>query len=371
MKRDDLHLIIRNDSSLLLYGAIQMETKDEDRCSDIKYSLRVLSRLLIKFRKISQNPNARSQSLILPENYDFTLQAAKEISGYKSARNIKVPTTFNKIGFCLKNLALYERAVALKENSSIMYEKIRNILELYETDWQVYASNCKAVYQNEKANIPEELPLEEDVKAFRSYCMDQIKRMVKIIKDGEFTTNDVKNLAKVTSARLMTFNARRGGEVSKPKLSHWQGVEDNRWKRRTDVDALSDPVEKKLAERMGICYLPGKRKKGGNNELVPILFTCEVTAAIRLLVENRSCLSADPNNKYVFTCGISKLRGWDTLQAITKKITNLQKPTLITPTRTRKLLATMLQLLDMTDAELTWVTNHFGHTKNVHFAWYR
>ena len=25
----------------------------------------------------------------------------------------------------------------------------------------------------------------------------------------------------------------------------------------------------------------------------------------------------------------------------------------------------------MTDAELTWITNHFGHSKEVHFAWYR
>ena len=31
----------------------------------------------------------------------------------------------------------------------------------------------------------------------------------------------------------------------------------------------------------------------------------------------------------------------------------------------------MLQLLDMSQAELTWLTNHMGHTHNVHFAWYR
>jgi len=33
--------------------------------------------------------------------------------------------------------------------------------------------------------------------------------------------------------------------------------------------------------------------------------------------------------------------------------------------------ATCMQLLDMNDAELTWLTNHMGHTKGVHFAWYR
>ena len=27
--------------------------------------------------------------------------------------------------------------------------------------------------------------------------------------------------------------------------------------------------------------------------------------------------------------------------------------------------------MDMNDAELTWLTNHFGHTKHVHFQWYR
>lgn len=34
-------------------------------------------------------------------------------------------------------------------------------------------------------------------------------------------------------------------------------------------------------------------------------------------------------------------------------------------------MATCMQLLDMNDAELTWLTNHMGHTKGVHFAWYR
>ena len=31
----------------------------------------------------------------------------------------------------------------------------------------------------------------------------------------------------------------------------------------------------------------------------------------------------------------------------------------------------MLQLLDMTDAELLWLTNHLGHSKDIHLQWYR
>ena len=34
-------------------------------------------------------------------------------------------------------------------------------------------------------------------------------------------------------------------------------------------------------------------------------------------------------------------------------------------------MATVLQLLDMNAAELEWVTEHLGHTADVHLIWYR
>ena len=94
--------------------------------------------------------------------------------------------------------------------------------------------------------------------------------------------------------------------------------------------------------------------------------------AIDSLVQHRSQVEIADTNKYLFARGEGQnyLVGWDILQAISKQIV-LKKPKLITPTRTRKWLATMMQLLEMTDAELTWLTNHIGHSKNVHFAWYR
>ena len=76
--------------------------------------------------------------------------------------------------------------------------------------------------------------------------------------------------------------------------------------------------------------------------------------------------------KYIFsTSGDSRLKGWDTLQAVTKQIVRLVAPEFLTPTRTQKFLSTLLHLLDMSDGELTWVTNHMGDTTDAHFAWYR
>ncbi|XP_047127348.1 uncharacterized protein LOC101238102 isoform X2 [Hydra vulgaris] len=141
-------------------------------------------------------------------------------------------------------------------------------------------------------------------------------------------------------------------------------VEKGRWKRQTDIDALDDPIEKKLAERFKLCYIKSNKKRRGSSvkALVPIIFTEEVVGAIRLLISSKQYANISPKNNYVFA------RGWDALQSLTKKF-NLSKPKLITPTR--KYLSTILQLLDMNNAELLWLTNHMGHTKDVHQNWYR
>ena len=106
--------------------------------------------------------------------------------------------------------------------------------------------------------------------------------------------------------------------------------------------------------------------------MVPVIFTEETVSAIKLLVRCRSSTYIDKSNNFLFACGLGKnrLRGWDTIQGITKNI-QLINPKLLTPTRTRKYLSTILQLLDMTESELTWVTNHLGHTKDIHKGWYR
>ena len=106
--------------------------------------------------------------------------------------------------------------------------------------------------------------------------------------------------------------------------------------------------------------------------MVPVIFTEETVSAIKLLVRCRSSTYIDKSNNFLFACGLGKnrLRGWDTIQGITKKI-QLINPKLLTPTMTRKYLSTILQLLDMTESELTWVTNHLGHTKDIQKGWYR
>ena len=155
-------------------------------------------------------------------------------------------------------------------------------------------------------------------------------------------------------------------------MRDWEGVKDDRWKRRTDIEKLSDPVEVTLAKRLKLRYVERKKKRAKGNALVPILFTKETVEAIDLLIEHRQDMGILPDNEYVFARGEGKhyMTGWDTLQAIAKQI-DLKKPKLVTSTRTTKWLATIMQLLHLSNGELTWLTNHMEHTKDVQIAWYR
>ena len=68
-------------------------------------------------------------------------------------------------------------------------------------------------------------------------------RLCKKFCNEKCDQNDYRYLQKLVLARVMSFNARRGGEVSKLTWVIREGVEDDRWKRRSHLDAFDDVVD--------------------------------------------------------------------------------------------------------------------------------
>ena len=110
--------------------ALSCYKKGRKRYADIRYSLRCMARLIIQIRKNPGQENVNGNDLVRPQNYDLILEATRALSIYKNPRDIRKPSVFLKIGFCLKNLALYVRCVALRECYQKSIEEIRNFLEL-------------------------------------------------------------------------------------------------------------------------------------------------------------------------------------------------------------------------------------------------
>ena len=118
--------------------------------------------------------------------------------------------------------------ISLKENADTKVTECQKFMYLYGGEYSIYANNARAVYRKRKAYVPEELPEEEDVKAVRSYCINKILRICRKVKENGMRKDDYRQLSKTTLVRLITFNARRGGEPSKLKLADWEGVKDDR-----------------------------------------------------------------------------------------------------------------------------------------------
>ena len=56
-------------------------------------------------------------------------------------------------------------------------------------------------------------------------------------------------------------------------------------------------VEKKLAERVKLCYVEGKKKKG-KSDLVPTLFADECVSAICLLLKHHAMVDSTRQSTY-------------------------------------------------------------------------
>lgn len=107
---------------------------------------------------------------------------------------------------------------------------------------------------------------------------------------------------------------------------------------------------------------------------MPILLTLEVKEAIDALICHRNEAGVHPDNPYVFARAKrnsrKSVRGWDCLKAVAIRA-NVKCPHLVTSTKLRKYVATVCQIVDMTNSELDWLANHLGHNIDVHRDFYR
>ena len=214
--------------------------------------------MILSYREIHQNSDFNDKDIVLPKNYDNVKNVFKRMAGFKRPTDISNPHIIIRTGYAIKTLAIIVKLENLKLGGHDMIEKMRCFIELYESDYLILTNNSKSFYEKKKGNKPEELPLESDIKLLREFCVKGIRQILTL---DTLLTNDYVYLSKLTYARLLTFNARRGGEPGKLTLKDWRMVENDRWKRKEDIERLKDPVERKLVELLKLCYVEGKKKE--------------------------------------------------------------------------------------------------------------
>ena len=260
IKDANLALIIRNDNLLLTLAGVELDKKDVSRYHDITYTLRTMAKVIIQFRIFTGDENMHAIDLVQPTNYDALIDTIKKLSGYVNSKKIDNPSLVLKIGYVLRRLTVLAKLMYVKSGSFEDVRKAEHMMTLYDEDYSNYANNARVLFEPRKGNAPEELPLESDMNKLRLYIVTQIKELA---SKETLSLGQLMDLTKLVYARLLIFNARRGGEPAKLTLDHWEKVLADTWKRESDLHNLTDPIEKLLAERLKLCYVQGKKKRKG------------------------------------------------------------------------------------------------------------
>ena len=114
--------------------------------------------------------------------------------------------------------------------------------------------------------------------------------------------------------------------------------------------------------------------RGKRGRTVPALLTTTVEKNIDLLLRLRKEAAVNEKKQYVFPrpnfYSIEPLRSSDVLRRFAKEA-DLQFPENVTSTKLRKHVATVAQVLNLTNHDLEVMANFMGHDITVHRSFYR
>ncbi|XP_061165845.1 uncharacterized protein LOC133174766 [Saccostrea echinata] len=104
-----------------------------------------------------------------------------------------------------------------------------------------------------------------------------------------------------------------------------------------------------------------------------ILLTPDSKRALEVLTRLRSAVGVSPTNKYMFARLNSNtpLSGTTAMKELLGKCEGLKNPENITSTSLRKYIATVSQILDMTQGELKLLAKHLGHDVKTNKEYYQ
>lgn len=120
---------------------------------------------------------------------------------------------------------------------------------------------------------------------------------------------------------------------------------------------------------INIWFVLGKRGRK-----VPLLLTKNVEAGLNLLIECRDKVGVNPVNPFVFSVpsngSVKNIRGPDAIRKHVRA-SSLSSPEAIYSINLRKHVATLSQLVNLTETELELLANFMGHDINIHREFYR
>ena len=326
----------------------------------VREKMRELGRLLLEIRKTDSK--AMLREYIHPSKFGEIASAARALGGLKDGQFCN-PSIALKVGHSLVQCASIIKSTGLIQGDSAVQKAATDFLELHKTEWKVQVSSrALGTLEERRWNKTENLPSTDDVQRVQAVLEDELEKGKAALRDVPSISNYTR-LAKAALTSLMLFNRRRPGETSRLTLEIYASKSCD---VNDDVVKHLPPLEQNLCRSLTHVTVRGKRGRG-----VPLLLTQEMVEVLDLLVSSREAAGIDGLNPYIFIGepgpNAAPLRGSDCVRYFARQA----EAENITATGYRKHVATMLQLLQLSETEMDVVARFMGHDIRVHRDVYR
>ncbi|XP_026195542.1 uncharacterized protein LOC113148187 isoform X2 [Anabas testudineus] len=367
MRQDGVALYIRTDSLICKYGEslYGKHGQVKSRHQYISQRMRELGRFVLVAKDMDKTVICL-EDLCAPKKFDLVVSAAKKLTEFSPGKNeYGKPSKAVKIGFCLKGAAEVLIGQTLMNDDDLAEKKAKKFLELLERSWKnIVSVNAHQTIQEKKWNKEDDIPLTKDVMALRNHL-----RMVEDNAKSELTQclslTAYKKLNETVLAQVIVFNKRREGEASRLTLEAYKKA--SRVPINEDIYETLSPLEKELSKLLTRIEVRGKRGRK-----VPVFLTERMKNSIDTLNNIRDQAGVPAENPYLFARpgAMTNIRGCDSLRKYAQE-SKAENPALLRSTKLRKQVATLCQLLDLSEQELEQVARFMGHDIRVHREFYR
>ncbi|KAL7644759.1 UNVERIFIED_CONTAM: hypothetical protein RMT77_004572 [Armadillidium vulgare] len=362
--------LCRTNPIVLQYGKDQFKSivahpsKGESKRKQVRGSMRLLARFLLKFVEIGKNkhPDICYEDFIKAKYFRIVEETIFVIAINEKEEKVQHSVKLHLQAIINSLIETLGSDYIIKEDK-IKKQSLSDFKELFtkssKTLFKVAQAHVK-LDRTKELRKPMLLPLEDDIKLLKNYIYKEISN-INMLNEW---TKEVFIKARRLSVCFLTFlNARRSGEASALTIENINEARENKW---VDTQRLKSSVkssaQKSLVENTKIAFLYGK-----GNRLVAVTIPVVLIPIIEKLVDPniRTTCDIDKNNKYAFpSTGNSQghASGW---HEVSEVCTNAKLSNNITADKMRHRAATIFGGMDVSENFKNLVYEHIGHSKEI------
>ena len=364
-------MVARGDDMIVKFASKLFLRHGLEQKEYVRAKIRELSRLLLIVRTNESLGECSIQDCIHPAMFGNVVSAVRNVAGFDdSTQSYQTPSLALKLGHSLRKCAKILKGKAIEQQNNELLKNADDFFELCTLEWSdEVSSNALKTLHGRKRNKAKLLPLASDTLKLNEHLSSESKKAKEELRTNADSNVSVlyRKLSELTLARIIVFNRRRQGEVSKMKqvdfTSRPQGAMSN------DVLHSLSRLEQELCRIFERVEIIGKRGR-----TVPVLLDKEIQDSLSLLLPLRMRAGVPEDNTYLFPCSnygsMGHIRGSDCVRKFALAC-GADHPSTLTSTNFRKHIATMSQMLSLKPNELDLLAQYLGHDISVHREFYR